>query len=507
MAVHFLFLQIVLQKRTMKITDFLQHQWLGFWRARNANKSLALQIILGIFFLFILLEVAALGIALPFIIQELLPGKEPVAAFCSYIIYYFLIGLLVRFQMQNLPSLSIQAYLGQNIPRSSMLRFLNVRSVFHLFNFLPLFVFIPFTVVQIAPQYGTISAICFFVAMLALVLNNHFLNMYIKRKSADNTWWLLCIVILLFAFKALDYLKLVSFEKSSAAIFIYLLQHPILCLLPIAIAVATFYINNNYLRNHLYIEELVNETRLSTGKSFAFLNKLGDTGDIIALDLKLIFRNKRPKSLVILSGVILLYGFMFYPQYLRSENYSMLFLFALLITGLFISNYGQFLFSWQSSHFDGMMTSNINMKQYIKAKFALFLTVCTLQFFIASLYGFMGWRILPIQLAAYLYSVGVNTFVTIYAATYNYRYLNLNKSASMNFQGVGAMQWLQNLLISFGPVLLFYIINKFIGYWAAVAFISSLGVAGLLLRNSIINWLVVQFSIRKHRILEGFRER
>jgi len=491
----------------MKITDFLHHQWLGFWRARNANKSLALQMILGIFYLFILLEVAALGIALPFFIQDFLPGKEPVAVFCSYIIYYFLIGLLVRFQMQDLPSLSIQPYLGQNIQRSSMLRFLNVRSLFHLFNFLPLFVFIPFTIVQIAPHYGTISAICFFAAMLALVFNNHFVTMFIKRKSTDNSWWLLGIVILLFAFKALDYLKLLSFEKSSAAIFIYLLQHPILCLLPIAIAVVTFYINNNYLRNHLYIEELVNETKLSTGKSFAFLNKFGDTGDIIALDLKLIFRNKRPKSLVILSGVILFYGFIFYPQYLRSENYSMLFLFALLITGLFISNYGQFLFSWQSSHFDGMMTTNINMKQYIKAKFALFLTVCTLQLLIASLYGFMSWRILPIQLAAYLYSVGVNTFITIYAATYNYRYLNLNKSASMNFQGVGAMQWVQNLLISFGPVLLFYVINKFIGYWAAVVSISVLGVAGLLLQNSIINWLVVQFTIRKHKILEGFRER
>ena len=77
----------------------------------------------------------------------------------------------------------------------------------------------------------------------------------------------------------------------------------------------------------------------------------------------------------------------------------------------------------------------------------------------------------------------------------------------MNFQGVGALQWLQNLLISFGPVLLFYILNKFIGYWAAVTFISAFGVAGLLLRNNIIDWLVVQFGIRKHKILQGFRER
>jgi len=491
----------------MKLSTFLSHQWLSFWRARNANRSLLLQIILGIFYLFIFVEVAALGIALPFLIEESLPGKDPVVIFCSYIIYYFLVGLLVRFQMQELPSLSIQAYLAQNIKRSSMLRFLNARSLVHVINFLPLFVFIPFTVVIIAPRFGNLTAICFLTAMFAFVLNNHFLNMYIKRKSVSNTWWFISIVLLLAAFKAMDYLKLVSFERSSAQIFMYLLQHPWTCIIPVTIAFFTFYLNNNYLRNHLYIEELVNEKKLKAGKSFAFLDRFGDIGDIIALDLKLIFRNKRPRTLMILSGVILLYGFLFYPQYLRTENYTMLFLFALLITGLFISNYGQFLFSWQSSHFDGMMSYNINMKQYIKAKFSLFLTVCSLQFLIASLYGLMGWKILPIQLAAFLYSIGVNTFITIYAATFNYKYLQLGKSASMNFQGVGAIQWLQSLLISFGPVLVFFLLNKFIGFWAAIISICVVGVTGLALNELIINWLVKQFNIRKHKILEGFRER
>lgn len=490
----------------MKLSTFLSHQWLSFWRARNANRSLVLQIILGIFYLFIFLEVAGLGIALPFYIREAVPGKDPIVLFCSYIIYYFLIGLLIRFQMQELPSLSIQPYLAQNIKRSSMLRFLNARSLVHVINFLPLFVFIPFTIVIIAPAYGGITALCFLIAMLSLVVNNHFLNMYIKRKSASNSWWFVAIVLLLTGFKALDYFKLISFEKSSAQIFIYLLQHPWLCIFAVAITCITFFINNNYLRSHLYIEELVSEGKLKAGKSFAFLDRFGDIGDIIALDLKLIFRNKRPRTLIILSGVILLYGFMFYPQYLRSQNYSMLFLFALLITGLFISNYGQFLFSWQSSHFDGMMCYNMNMKQYIKAKFSLFLTVCSLQFLIASLYGFMGWKILPIQLAAFLYSIGVNTFVTIYAATYNYKYLNLSKSSSMNFQGVGAIQWLQSLFISFGPVLVFFLLNKFIGFWVAIISICTVGIAGLVLHELIINWLVNQFNIRKHKILEGFRE-
>ena len=491
----------------MTLSTFLAHQWHSFWRARNANKSLVLQIILGIFYLLIFLEIAGIGILLPYLLQEKMPGKDPVVLFSSYIIYYFLTGLLFRFQLQELPSLSIQPYLTQNIKRSSMLRFLNVRSLVHVINILPLFVFIPFSVVVILPAYGTVATICFLASMFALVVNNHFLNMYIKRKSINSSWWFFAIVVIIALLKAFDYFKIISFEKTSANVFIGLLHHPWLCIIPLALATIIFLLNNNYLRSHLYIEELVSERKLTISKKYSFLDKYGDVGEMIALDLKLIFRNKRPKSLIILSGVILLYGFIFYPKYLQTDNYTVLFLFALFITGLFISNYGQFLFAWQSSHFDGMMSYNINMNQYIKAKFSLFVTVCSLQFLIASFYGFMGWRILPIQLAAFLYSIGVNSFVTIYAATYNYKYLNLSKSASMNFQGLSALQWLQSLLISFGPVGVFYLLNKFVGFWAAIISISALGITGLALNEMIINWLVGQFNIRKHKILEGFRER
>ena len=284
----------------MTLSIFLAHQWQSFWRARNANKSLVLQIILGIFYLLIFLEIAGLGVFLPYLIKESMPGKDPIMVFCSYIIYYFLVGLLFRFQLQELPSLSIQPYLTQNIKRSSMLRFLNVRSLVHVINILPLFVFIPFTLGEILPVYGGIAAVCFLIAMFALVINNHFLNMYIKRKSVNSGWWLLGIVLIIAALKELDYLKLLSFEKTSAQLFISLLQHPWLCAIPLALAIATFLINNKYLRSHLYIEELVSERKLTISKNYSFLDKYGDVGEMIALDLKLIFRNCTNKILSII---------------------------------------------------------------------------------------------------------------------------------------------------------------------------------------------------------------
>ena len=491
----------------MTLSTFLKHQWLNFWRSRNANQSFVFKIIIGIFYLLIFLEIAGLGIYLPSLLEESFPAKDPIYLFCSYIIYYFLIGLLVRFQLQELPTLSIQPYLTQNIKRSIMLRFLNVRSIIHFINFLPLFVFIPFTVVDIVPVYGVAVAIAFLMAMFALVINNHFLNMFIKRKSVNSSWWFLGMILFIALIKGLDYFKILSFEQASAKIFIYLLQHAWLCVIPISLAFYTYFISNKYLRSNLYLEELVSERKLKYSKNYSFLDKYGDVGTIIALDLKLIFRNKRPRSLMIMSSLILLYGFIIYPKNLQTDNYYMAFFGAQLITGIFIVNYGQFLFAWQSNHFDGMMSYNINMKQYLKAKFSLFVLVSSMQFLFVSFYGFLNWRVLPIQVAAFLFNIGINSFMIMYLATYNYKYLNISKSASMNRQGTDSSQILQGIIVAFMPTLLFFLFNKFAGFWITIIVISILGIAGLIITPITINWLAGQFQTRKHKILEGFRER
>lgn len=487
----------------MTVYLFLHHQWLNFWRSRNANKSVAIQMIVGIFYLLIFLEIAGLGISLPYLLKESFPDKDPIFLFCSYIIYYFLIGLIIRFQLQELPTLSIQPYLTQNIKRSKMLRFLNLRSIIHFINFLPLFVFIPFTVVDIVPAYGAVAAVLFLMAMFVLVINNHFLNMYIKRKSVNNSWWFFGMIFFIAVIKTLDYFKILSFEQTSAKLFIYLLQYPLLTVLPVMISALVFFVNNRYLRSHLYLEELESGRKIVSSKNYSFLNKYGEYGELIALDLKLIFRNKRAKSLIISSAFILLYGLLVY----RDQKMSSYLLGGLFMTGMFIISYGQYLFAWQSSHFDGMMTYNINIKQFIKAKFTLMFTISFLQLLFATCYGFISWQILPIQVAAFLFNMGFNSFLAIYIATYNYKYLDLSKSARMNRQGSSGTQIVFGLLTFAVPILLFYLLNNFFGYWIAVITISLIGSTGLVLRGMIINWLAGQFYLRKHKILEGFRER
>ena len=407
-----------------------------------------------------------------------------------------------------MPVLSTQPYLAQNIRRRQLVLFLNIRSLFHFLNLLPLFLFVPFALTTIASAYGPLTTAAFIGSLLSLTVFNHFLILYIKRKTIINSWWLAGFLGIIGILATLDYFQVFSLRGISTQAFVRLLSAPWLFLLPLALAVASFINNQHFLLNNLYLEEIYKAGKQKQSTEYTWLQQLGLTGELISLDIKLILRNKRPKSVLMISLFVLLYGFIFYrPMYLDGNHFSMLLLGSFLITGIFIINYGQFLFAWQSSYFDGMMSSGLSLTAYIKSKFMLFMAVSTFSFVITSAYGLISWKIIVIQTAAYLYNIGVTSVIAVYFATYSYKGIDLSKSATFNYQGTGAAQWLYTLAIMLIPFGLYIPLAKWVSPWAGFIAIGSLGLISLLLQNWWITLLTKEFAKRKHLILQGFREK
>ncbi len=490
------------------ITTLLSHQWKSFWRSRSAGKSLAVQLFMGFITVYLLFSALALGIFLEKFLTEVYPGKEVIDSFCGLILYYFSFDILVRFLMQELPTLSIQPYLIQNIRRRQLISFLNIRSLFNLFNLVPILLFVPFTLKVITPQYGAASAIGFILTILGLTIFNHFVILFLKRKSIINSWWLVGIFIAIVTFIACDYFNLFSLSNASSFVFIKMLRLPWLSIIALVMAIVAFINNYRFLLQNLFLEDIVAKGKKREGADYAFLNRFGTIGELIALDIKLILRNKRPRSIAMMSIIFLFYGFIFYkPAYIQKEWLGFLLVGAVFLTGLFISNYGQFLFAWQSSHFDGMMAGNLNIKTYIKSKFMLFTAVCTVVFLLTSFYGFMSWKILIIQLAGFLYNIGIHTVIAIYFATRSYKGIDISKKSAFNFQGVGASQWVYSLFVLLIPAAIYLPFALLINAWAGIIALSVLGLASFLLQDWWTELLTKEFIKRKHRILEGFREK
>jgi hypothetical protein len=486
----------------------LSHQWKAFWRSRSAGKNVAAQIFIGFIVLYLLASALFLGLSLRHFLPKLFPGQDIIRLFCGLILYYFSFDTLMRFLLQELPVLSIQPYLGQNIRRRQLVRFLNVRSLFHFMNLLPLFIFVPFIATVIGAAHGPFIAVCFVISILSITTFNHFLILFVKRKLIINSWWLVGFLGAVGILIALDYFHVFSFRTLSTSLFSRQLTTPWLTIGFIVLAIAAFVTNSSFLRHNLYFEEISRKGRQRRSTEYAWLQQWGLSGELVGLSLRLILRNKRAKTVVLMSLVILLYGFIFYkPEYLKSGHSPMILMGALFITGVFIMNYGQFLFAWHSTYFDGLMSLPIGIPIFIRSQFALFIAVSSCQFVISSAYGLISWTIIPIELAAYLYNIGVNSVIVIYFATRSYKGIDLSKSASFNFQGTGMAQWLNIIAVLLIPILLYWALGELFNGWVGIIVLGSLGLISLLLQNWWIGILTGQFLQRKHIILEGFREK
>jgi len=489
------------------LSTFLSHQRKSFWRSRNRGSSIAGQIVLGFFLLYFFALALGAGLGMSHLLAYFFPNQDVVKSFNGIILYYFAFDFIMRLQFQELPTLSIIPYLHLKIQKSKIIKFLNVKALFSAFNLWPFFIFLPFCFIKIAPGFGAVTTIMYIISIFSIMIFNNYMVLYIKRKSITNTLYTFLGLVVVATFAALEYYKIISIMAGSDVVFRAITAHPLYGFAFTIAAVAIFYFNSNFLRKNLYVEELSTKQEKKGSTDYAFLNRFGKVGELAALELKLILRHKRPRSAVILGFFFLFYGFIFYKEKaINTDAFGQMMFGAIFMTGVSIIIYGQFMFAWQSAHFDGILANKINFKDYIRAKFLLFTIGCTIITLLASFYGFLSPKLLLLHLAAYLYNIGFGTVVVLYLATLNYKRLDITKAASFNYQGTGATQWLLMFPYALTPILIyvpFGVLNK--PYWGLVA-VSVFGLAMLLLRNFWVNYIAKRLELQRYKIAEGFRE-
>lgn len=485
----------------------LNHQLIAFRRSRSQGGNIAAR---GIMFLFVLYFVAlaiGAGFNMEQLIQSIFPGMNAIVVFNGFILYYFLADFLLRTQLQELPILSIVPYLHLNISRIRIINYQNLTGLVSAFNIIPLFLFLPFIASNIVNSYSDFTGSMFAIAILSLVVFINYLALYLKRKWASNFIYLLVSLAVVIALVALDHFKIISTSVISSFVFGEILNQPLLALGFTFIAGTMFFINVRYLRKNLYVENLSKKEESKTSTDYAFLNRFGKVGELTALELKLILRHKRSRTSLYGGFIFLAYGFMFYKEpFLENNQFGSMLFAAIFVTGISLVIYGQFMFAWQSAHFDGLLANKIDLGDFIKAKFLLLTISCTVITLIATFYGFISWKLLLLHLAAYLYNIGFGIVIVLWFATKNYKRLDLSSGSSFNWQGTGAVQWIMGIPLIVIPFLIYLPFQlagqSFLGLYA----LSFFGIISLLMRNFWIKHLTRIVLKQRYKIAEGFRE-
>ncbi len=484
---------------------FIQHELKSFWRSKNTSKSVTIRIVMGFLILILLLYVVVLGFYLDTILEQSFPGENLIIAFSGMLLYYFVFDLLMRFQMQELPTLTVQPYLHLPVSRNTVVTYLSLVSLKSVFNLWPFIISLPFILKIIKPEQGLNTALLFIAAITGLTIFNNYLSLYIKRRSNLNGWVSICFSIFLVLLTLSDFSwHIISFRNLSLLFFGNIKAHPLLVLIPLALSCIIYYINFLYLKHNLYLEEL-GSRKISHKSStdIPLLDRFGRVGELVANEVKLILRNKRSRSSVLMTTMILFYGLIFYTNKYYGDGWKVFC--GMFMTGIFIINYGQFMFGWQAGHFDGILISKIKFQDFLKAKYILFTIVSSAAFLLTLPYAYFGWHIILVHFVMYLWNIGVNTTIVLFFANRNYKRIDLSRGASFNWEGVGATQ----LLLGFPLFLLPFVIYGPVAFFGhpdiALGLLAAIGLLFVLTRQYWIKQLEEDFYEKKYTIAEGFR--
>lgn len=489
------------------IKHFINLEWKQYFRSSYWQKSIAINILMVFFALSFIVMFLGLGFGLLFALKKIFPEQDAFIIANRFIFYWIIGDLLMRFFLQKLPVMSVKPLLTLPIKRSTVVNYVLGKSAVSFFNFLPLFAIIPFSITLIKDGYATSMVLTWMFTMIIIVLIINFLNFIIEAFSAEKELSFLPIIVVAGTLYGIDYFKILPIRTSIGDALISIANNPLYILIPIAILLLFYAYNFKILRGKLFLDSsLKSKVTEVNAANLSWTNRFGDIAPFMQLDLKLIWRNKRTKSMAMLLLIGLLYGLFFYPQPMYRDMEFMFAFIGVFSTGFFLINFGQFIPAWDSGYYKMLMSQNIKYEQYLRSKFILMIMSVAILFILGIPYVYFGWKILIAHFAAAIYNIGVNSHVILYGGSFNRKKIDLDKKAAFNYQGTGAVQWLIGIPLMVLPMALFGLTNWLVGFEAAVALLIVLGVTGIVLHKKLMTLITKKYLDSKYKMIDAFSQ-
>jgi hypothetical protein len=480
--------------------------WRETVRSAYWGKSLATSIALGFLALYFSANFLLLGLFIPKILAESFPKDDPLSKFNSIVLAYFAIDLIVRQLMQKLPTVSFKPLLLQNIRRKTIANYLLTRSVLNFFNVLPFFLLVPVTIKLVAETHSGMATIAWFLSLFILIFSNHFLAIYLKWRFNEAEYGFFILLAALAGLFAINHFGIVDLSGGMGKLLDLVLVYPAISIVLVLIPVLFYFLNVRFLLSRMFINMLSGKQKEETIRDYSWLDRLGENGRFIALELKLIWRNKRPRSTAMMTLIFLAYGFVMYRPTHGTEVPEFAYILGgFILVGMFSISYGQFFPAWHSNYFSMLMCQRLTMKQFLRSFYMLVAVVSVTCYFVTLPYALMYPKIIYTHLAMLLYNLGVNIPIMFFIGLYSKKRLDLNQSSVMNYQGVGASQWLAGLPMMLGPIGIFYLCKLAFGAIGGYAALGALGLIGILFNSVIIDFFAKKYLKQKHQLIKNYK--
>jgi hypothetical protein len=479
----------------------LKHHWLEKKRALNRQSSIFISILTGVIGFYILANILVAGWYADVIIQMIYPTENVMEAFTGLLFFYFLYDFFARFLFQKIPVFSIQPYLTLPVKKSRLFHHILLKSIPGFFNLLAIFLFTPFIIKVVLPGNSWVFSISWMIIVLTMVFINNFFSFALKSKFSANPFITLALLILSGTLIYLELTGLFIVTGYFASAVFFMGNQPVYSIIPLLGLFAGYYISFRILENNSWLE-IDNSVKSGSSDSFHFLHNFGQTGLLIALELKMIVRNKRPLSLLWMSLYMFAY-FLF--MFFRYDEYSFTILSGFLVIVFASFMYGQYVFAWESSFFESYHAHHVSVLQYLKSKYMLIVISTIIPYIIAMALFFRNIEVVILFTVVMLYNIGINSMIILYFGCFKRKRISPGQSPFFNYEGVATIDFLAVIPVVGVPALVYGLFGL-IGYVENASYaLGIIGLLGIVFSRTLLQFIKNHFVNHKHAMVQGFR--
>lgn len=488
------------------IAQFLSLQWKSFFRSKSFGTNLILKIVMIFGGLYFILLFTGLGLGLYYILKE--ANLEPLPTVSGFIAFYLVADLSIRFFLQNMPTLQIRPLLTQNVKKNTIVNFTLGKTFLSFFNFIHWFFIIPFTIILMLKEPNPINSLFWGISVLFLIYCNNFIAILIDKKDA-----VFYAVVGVFAtLGILQYYNIFDSVSYLSKVFQFLAKEWYFVVIPLLILALLYLVTFKFFKQNLYLDAgLAGKHEEAKTENLSWLDKWGTVGEFLKNDIRLIKRNKRARTTVLMSVLFIFYGLLFFTSSM-GEIYSapVWKIFAgIFVSGGFLLNFGQFVPSWDSSYYPLMMTQNVTYKDYLTSKWWLMVIGTVATTILASFYLYFGWEVYLAIITGAIFNIGVNSTLVMLGGAYIKTPIDLtsNKNAFGDKKSFNVKTLLISLPKLLLPMILYAIGHYTIGWQFGYLLVALAGILGFLLRDKIFKMIEKVYQTQKYDTIDAYKQK
>lgn len=495
---------ILLNKTVLNI--LFTHYLKSLFRSTRFDANLVLKILIAFSLFYFCSLIFSLGTNFAEILHKFQPLADPIKLFNEFLFYLIPIDCLLRFFFQKNNFRLANAYMHLPIRRGKIISYILVIKLFNIFNLYLLLFIVPFSWVNILPDYGWLSFTLYLLSILFIMVFMTYFTFLIKNLSYNHILFALIPVLWVMLAFILKFIYRMKPETFTAGLFADILHGNYLTVILFALLTASMTLVNISMVKQFFYNVFADNGKHKLNIRIPKNSLLGKSSNsYILLEMSLMLRNRRIRSILTIPTYFILMTYFIFLFKPINDIYIILFWY-LCLSGVWGYSYLQVVFSLESSFFDFISTANFDFNKYFKTKYTLIVVISFLVIFVALPIVIIGNQNIHVVASALLYNIGIGYFLVFSTATFNRERIDLNNGLLFNYQGHNPIQVISMSVAIILPLAFLGIITFFLSQTSGLIIINIISVISLLNYKKWFQMIFRQLSKRKYINLEGYRK-